>query len=74
MVVREWQCNLRDNEQAIQDKTWEISNLARKNGELRGRIYACARLTRKRQERQAREECSQLRRLMGRSVRQMELA
>jgi len=72
-VVREWQRSVRDNEQAIQDKTWEISNLARKNGELRERIYACARLTRKRQERQAREECTQLRRLLGRSIRLMEL-
>ena len=68
-----WNRNLRENDRAIEEKTWEIRNLAQKNSELRERIRLYRLVASKQRERQAREEYSQLTRLVGRSLRQAEV-
>ena len=67
-TVDEWNQCYRQNERSIEEKSWEIQQLARKNGELRQRIRTHNQLTRKRIERQAREDHSGLIKLLGRGL------
>jgi hypothetical protein len=67
-IVEEWRTAHRQNERNIEEKSWEIQKLARKNGELRQRIKTHEQLTSKRIERKAREDHSGLIRLLGRGL------
>jgi len=71
-MTAEWQRSIRQNDQAIEEKTFEISNLARKNAELRERLRAYNLLTLKRLEREAKEEHTLLVQMLGRSIRALE--
>jgi len=72
-MAREWKRAVRENDQAIQDKMWEIQSRAGKNQELRERLRLHNLLTRKRVERAAKQEHEQLMRLLGRSLRSVEV-
>ena len=67
-TVEEWQTAYRRNERELEDKGWEIQQLARKNAELRQRIRTHDLLTAKRIERKAREDHSGLVKLLGRGL------
>jgi len=66
--VEEWRQAYRHNERDLEEKSWEIQRLARKNAELRQRIRTHNLLTRKRIERKAREDHSGLVRMLGRGL------
>ena len=72
-MTAEWQRSIRQNDQAIEEKTWEISNLARQNTELRERLRVHNLLTRKRLEREGKEEHRLLVQMLGRSLRALEV-
>ena len=67
-TLETWRGAYRQNERDIEEKSWEIQKLARKNGELRQRIRTHNLLTVKRVERKAREDHQNLVRLLGRGV------
>jgi len=68
-MTSEWRRSVRDNDRLIEEKTWEVSNLARKNMELRDRLRTHNLFTRKRLEREAGEEHRLLVQMLGRSIR-----
>jgi hypothetical protein len=68
-LLSEWDKAVRVNEEAIQDKVWEVESLTRKNAELRARIRTSRMVVRRRLERDAVEEHVQLVQLLGRSLR-----
>ena len=72
-TARRWERNVRENGRAIEEKTFEINSLARKNAELREQLRLRKLVTNKRREREATEEHAQLRQLLGRSLRQIEV-
>ena len=72
-MTAEWQRSIRQNDRAIEEKTFEISNLARKNTELRDRLRTHDLLTAKRLEREAKEEHVLLVQMLGRSIRALEV-
>ena len=59
-LLAEWDKAVRVNEEAIQDKVWEVESLTRKNAELRARILTARLVVRLRLERDAVEEHAQL--------------
>ena len=72
-MVGEWRNAYRHNEREVEEKSWELQRLARKNAELRQRIRTHDLLTRKRIERKAREDHSGLVRLLGRGLGSIEV-
>ena len=67
-TVEEWRTAYRQNEREIEEKSWDIQQLARKNAELRQSIRLHDLLTVKRVERKAREDHQNLVRLLGRGL------
>jgi hypothetical protein len=72
-TVDGWSQAYQQNERDLEAKSWEIQQLASKNGELRQRIRCHNQLTRKRIERKAREDHSGLVRLLGRGLGSVEV-
>jgi len=72
-TVDEWSQAYRQNERSLEEKSFDIQQLARKNGELRQRIRTHNQLTRKRVERKAREDHSGLVKLLGRGLGSIEV-
>lgn len=72
-VASEWRRAVRENATALEDKVWEIQNLTRKNEDLLSRIRGYEMLTRRRIIRHAEEDLRQVIRMLGRSLREMEL-
>jgi hypothetical protein len=66
--VREWKNAIRINDLSIQDKSWELSQLASKNQELREQVRCFEKLTRKALERRATEDHQNLVRMIGRGL------
>lgn len=72
-VVDEWRRAVRENDQTIEDRSWQIRTLSEKNQELRGRIRLHDLLTKKRMTRQAHEDHTQLVRMLGRGLRSIQI-
>ena len=69
----EWRRAIRDNDIAIEDKTWQVRALAEKNTQLRDQVLAFERLTRRRMIRQAHEDHAQIVRMLGRGLRSLKI-
>jgi len=72
-MVAEWRRAVRENDQTIEDRTWQIRTLAEKNRELRDRIRLHDLVTRKRMSRQAHDGHDQLVRMLGRGLRSLRI-
>jgi hypothetical protein len=79
-AIAAWQASLdevksayRENERSMEEKSWELRQLSGRNSELRQCIRLSERVTQKGLERKAREDHSNLVRLLGRGLRTIEL-
>ena len=71
--VRQSEQKIRNNERTIEERSWEVQSLAAKNAELREQVRLSRLITRKRRERRAKEEHANLQRLVGRSLRRVDI-
>ena len=71
--VDEWRRAIRDNDIAIEDKTWQVRSLAEKNAALRAQVRSYEHLTRRRMTRHAREDHARIVQMLGRGLRSFEL-
>ena len=71
--VDEWRRAVRENDTAIEEKTWLIRSLAEKNQQLRGQVRSFELLTRRRMIRQAHEDHAQIVRMLGRGLRTLQI-
>ena len=69
----EWRRDIRDNDIAVEDKTWQIRSLAEKNTQLRDQVRSFEKLTRRRRIRQAHEDHAQIVRMLGRGLRTLRI-
>ena len=71
--VDEWRRAIRDNDIAIEDRTWQIRTLAEKNAQLRDQVRAFEKLTRRRRIRQTHEDHAQIVRMLGKGLRTLQI-
>ena len=64
---------IRENDEAIEDKTWQVRTLAEKNATLRQQVRSFKALTRRRMIRQAHEDHSQIVRMLGKGLRTLQI-
>jgi len=69
--VDEWRRAIRDNDAAIEDKTWQIRTLAEKNLALRAQVRSYEQLTRRMMIRHATEDHVRLVAMLGRGLRSL---
>ena len=64
---------IRENDIAIEDRTWQIRTLAEKNAQLRDQVLSFEKLTRSRRMRQTHEDHAQIIRMLGKGLRALQI-
>ena len=72
-LARDWQQNIAANERSLQDKLWEVRQLVQKNRDLHDRLRLYEQLTRRAMERKATEDHSNLVRMLGKGLTDLQV-